>query len=240
MMAPVLWLGTVAVPSVGGRWAGLGGGIRLLAWLLAARLSVRRLENLPPKSRAAVFVSNHASYLDAFILIAALPRAVRFVAKAELRNSWMTRIPLQRLEAEFVERFDRERGIDDAGRVTQGLRDGHSPLFFAEGTLSRMPGLLPFLMGAFITAAEADAPIVPVIIRGTRSMLRDGSWLPRPGTITVVIGKTIEPDPADGEEGNWARAVSLRDRVRQEILKHSGEPDLEREVSPVTALKEQL
>ena len=152
----------------------------------------------------------------------------------------MTRIPLQRLEAEFVERFDRERGIDDAGWVTQGLRDGHSPLFFAEGTLSRMPGLLPFLMGAFITAAEADAPIVPVIIRGTRSMLRDGSWLPRPGTITVIIGKTIEPDPADGEEGNWARAVSLRDRVRQEILKHSGESDLEREVSPVTALKEQL
>ena len=240
LMAPVLWLGAVAVPSVGGRWAGLGGGIRLLAWLLAARLSVRGLENLPPKSRAAVFVSNHASYLDAFILIAALPRAVRFVAKAELRNSWMTRIPLQRLEAEFVERFDRERGIDDAGWVTQGLRDGHSPLFFAEGTLSRMPGLLPFLMGAFITAAEADAPIVPVIIRGTRSMLRDGSWLPRPGTITVVIGKTIEPDPADGEEGNWARAVSLRDRVRQEILKHSGEPDLEREDSPVTALKEQL
>ncbi|MCH7935808.1 MAG: AMP-binding protein [Proteobacteria bacterium] len=239
LMAPVLWLGAVIVPSVGGRWAGLGGGVRLLAWLLGARLSVRGLENLPPKGRAAVFVSNHASYLDAFILSAALPRPVRFVAKAELRNSWMTRVPLQRLQAEFVERFDRERGIDDAGRVTQGLRDGYSPLFFAEGTLSRMPGLLPFLMGAFVTAAEADAPIVPVIIRGTRSMLRDGSWLPRPGTITVIIGKTIEPDPAAGEEGIWARAVSLRDRARREILKHSGEPDLEREDSPVTALKEQ-
>ena len=239
LMAPVLWLGAVIVPSVGGRWSGLGGGVRLLAWLLGARLSVRGLENLPPKGRAAVFVSNHASYLDAFILSAALPRPLRFVTKAELRNSWMTRIPLQRLQAEFVERFDRERGIVDAGRVTQGLRDGHSPLFFAEGTLSRMPGLLPFLMGAFVTAAEADAPIVPVIIRGTRSMLRDGSWLPRPGTITVVIGKTIEPEPADGEEGNWARAVSLRDRVRQEILKHSGEPDLEREDSLVPALKEQ-
>lgn len=240
LLAPVLWLGAVVVHPVGWRWAGLGGGIRLLAWLLGARLTVRGLENLPPKDRAAVFVSNHASYLDAFVLSATLPRPLRFIAKAELRNSWMTRIPLERLEAEFVERFDRERGIDDTGRVTQGLQDGHSPLFFAEGTLTRMPGLLPFHMGAFVTAAEADAPIVPVIIRGTRSMLRDGSWLPRPGTITVVIGKTIEPDPAAGEEGNWARAVSLRDRVRREILKHSGEPDLEREDSPVTAFKEQL
>jgi 1-acyl-sn-glycerol-3-phosphate acyltransferase len=101
-----------------------------------------------------------------------------------------------------------------------------------------MPGLLPFHMGAFITAAEAGAPVVPVIIRGTRSMLRDGSWLPRPGTITVVIGETAEADPATGDKDNWKRAVSLRDRVRAEILKHSGEPDLVKEESPVMALKE--
>jgi 1-acyl-sn-glycerol-3-phosphate acyltransferase len=159
------------------------------------------------------------------------------VAKADLWDSWITRIPLQRLEAEFVERFDHGRGVDDAGRIAQGLSEGHSPLFFAEGTLSRMPGLLPFHMGAFVTAIEADAPVVPVIIRGTRSILRDGSWMPRLGAVSVVIAELIEPLPGGEGDEIWPRAVKLRDRVRLEILKHSGEPDLGREKSPVLALK---
>ncbi len=184
-----------------------------------------------------MFVSNHASYMDAFVLSAALPLPLRFVAKAELRDSWTTRVPLERLEAEFVERFDYGRGVDDAGRIARSLSEGHSPIFFAEGTLSRMPGLLPFHMGAFVTAIEAESPVVPVIIRGTRSILRDGSWMPRPGAVTVVIAEPIKPSPGGEGEDAWQRAVKLRDRVRLEILKHCGEPDLGREVSPVLALK---
>ena len=40
-----------------------------------------------------------------------------------------------------------------------------------------MPGLLPFRMGAFVIAAQAGVPVVPVTLRGTRSVLRDGQWL---------------------------------------------------------------
>jgi len=48
-----------------------------------------------------------------------------------------------------------------------------------------------------LVAAEAGAPVVPVTIRGTRSILRDGHWFPRRGIITVTIGK---PDCA-GRQG---------------------------------------
>ena len=123
--------------------------------------------------------------------------------------------------------------------MTRNLRDGHSPLFFAEGTLTRMPGLLPFQMGAFMTAAEAGAPMVPITIRGTRSMLRDGTWFLRPGAITVIIGKTIEPAPLAGKEELWTEAVKLRDQVRREILNQCGEPDLEKEPSFIPVLKQQ-
>ena len=47
-------------------------------------------------------------------------------------------------------------------------------------------------MGAFVTVAKTGVPVNPTAIRGVHSMLRDDSGFPRPGTITVTIGKTIK------------------------------------------------
>lgn len=105
--------------------------------------------------------------------------------------------------------------------MAASLRAGHSPVFFPEGTFDRKPGLLPFRMGAFVVAAEAGVPVVPVVIRGTRSMLRSDQWFPRRGTISVTLCPPIQPDGND-----WAAAIRLRDATRAEILRGCGEPDL--------------
>ena len=94
-------------------------------------------------------------------------------------------------------------------------------LFFAEGTLQRMPGLLPFQMGAFVTAAQAGIPVVPLTLRGTRNKLRGGSWFPRTGSVSLLVGQPVMPAGKD-----WNEVVKLRDQVRSEILRHCGEPDL--------------
>ena len=114
-----------------------------------------------------------------------------------------------------------ERGLEDAKRISELAAEGQVLLFFPEGTFQRMPGLLPFRMGAFLTAARAGIPVVPVTIRGTRSKLRSDSWFPRRGPVSVFIGRPIQPIGSD-----WAAALTLRDAVRQEILVHLGEPDL--------------
>jgi 1-acyl-sn-glycerol-3-phosphate acyltransferase len=84
-----------------------------------------------------------------------------------------------------------------------------------------MPGLRPFRMGAFVVAAEAGVPVVPVAFRGSRSVLRDGEWIFRRRPVGVVYGVPIAPSGAD-----WAGAVKLRDAARAHILRHCGEPDL--------------
>jgi 1-acyl-sn-glycerol-3-phosphate acyltransferase len=87
---------------------------------------------------------------------------------------------------------------------------------------------MPFRMGAFACAVEASLPVVPVVLRGTRTMLRSGSWFPRPGSISVTIAPPISPErTAD----HWASAVALRDRVRAKMLRLSGEPDMT-EIAP--------
>jgi 1-acyl-sn-glycerol-3-phosphate acyltransferase len=82
---------------------------------------------------------------------------------------------------------------------------------------------MAFRSGAFLAAAQAGVPVVPVALRGVRSVLRDGTWYLRRGAVSVVVGVPIEPRGSD-----WSAAVDLRDRVRAEILKHCGEPDLQR------------
>ena len=95
------------------------------------------------------------------------------------------------------------------------------PVFFPEGTFDRRPGLRAFRSGAFAVAARAGVPVVPVAIRGARSLLRDDEWFPHPGEVTIVVCSPLAP--AGGE---WRDVTQLRDAVRAEILKHCGEPDL--------------
>jgi 1-acyl-sn-glycerol-3-phosphate acyltransferase len=94
-------------------------------------------------------------------------------------------------------------------------------LFFPEGTFGRIPGLLPFHMGAFSIAAGNRLPVVPVAIRGTRSMLRAEVWFPRAGAITISIGEPLLPEAED-----WAAALALRDRAKSFISRMTGEPAL--------------
>jgi len=210
------------------------GVARFLARASFTPLHIRGSENLT-RQGPCVIVSNHASYLDSYVLVAAVPFAFSFVAKGELAASWINRLFLNRIQTEYVERFDRQKGIEDARRISLAARKGRSLMFFAEGTFTRMPGLLPFHMGAFLAAAEAGVPVVPIAIRGTRSILLGDTWFPRRGMIAVTIGKPIEPEKfAEGSASElWKAAIALRDASREHILRYCGEPDLSHEKSPI-------
>ena len=129
---------------------------RIVFRLTGVRLTVEGSEHLAG-GRAFVIASNHTSYLDGLVLAAALPRPVRFVAKAELRDHLLARWFLDGLGVLYVDRFDVTRSVAHAGGLADPLRTGESILIFAEGTLHRMPGLLPFQTGGFMAAVEAEA-----------------------------------------------------------------------------------
>lgn len=221
-----VWLLVVFLPGQWLHWQVTRHGAKLLALLTGTRLIVDGLENVP-LGRPFVIVSNHMSYLDAYVLQAILPVRCGFIAKAELADKFYNRLPLSRLGAVLVERFDRERGAEIAGRIAGLAAGGLVFLFFPEGTFQRIPGLLPFRMGAFLTSVKAGIPVAPVTIRGTRGKLRANSWFPRRGAVSVTVSKPVLPE-GDG----WKAAIRLRDMVRREMLHHLGEPDLGGSFSP--------
>jgi len=195
-------------------WAG-----RLLALLTGTRLDVQtsdRLRNLP---EGCVLVANHSSYLDALTLAAAIPEPVSFVAKAELMNVRFLKRFLTRLGIEPVERGDARSSVGDSRRIAESAK-GRRLLFFPEGSFDAAPGLRPFHMGAFMTAAAMKQEVIPLAIKGTRRKLPADRWNPRPGPLSVTVGDPIEPEGDD-----WKSAVQLRDRARKAILEMTGEPD---------------
>jgi 1-acyl-sn-glycerol-3-phosphate acyltransferase len=131
---------------------------------------------------------------------------------------------LRRIGTLFVRRIDPRGGVEDTQHQLEAARAGARIVSFPEGTLTRRPGLLGFHLGAFLVAAQAGIPVLPVTVRGTRSILRGDQWFPRCGEIVVHVGRAVPPLGSD-----FAAAVQLRDRVRAAMLKYYGEPDLARE-----------
>ena len=188
-------------------------------WLTGLSPTVDLAE--PILERNVLLAVNHASYLDSVVLRAVIRGPLAFVAKKELAGQWVAGPFLRRIGTLFVRRTDIKGGIEDTSTVLEAALSGERIVSFPEGTLTRMPGLLGFHLGAFLVAAEAGIPVVPIAIGGTRSALRGGQWFPRPSRIVVHIGKSVQADGRD-----FSAAVRLRDAVREKVLALCGEPDL--------------
>jgi 1-acyl-sn-glycerol-3-phosphate acyltransferase len=213
-------IAALVVPTATWRRAALHGIARLMARLSGLPVTVAGLANLPDTGPVVV-VANHASYVDGLLLYALLPQRFVLAAKEGFARSFWTRRLLGAAGAHFVERFDPQRGVEDARALAALAASGQALAFFPEGTFTRSPGVAPFRMGAFVIAAQTGAPVVPVAFRGTRSALRAESWIVRRHPVGVAFGAPIAPTGTD-----WAAAVRLRDAARAEILRHCGEPDL--------------
>jgi 1-acyl-sn-glycerol-3-phosphate acyltransferase len=228
--ALVAWCAVALARRPATAWRRLGVLARAVLRLTAVRLEVVGAPRLP-RAGPVVLVANHSSYVDGLVLVAAIERPIAFVAKGELARHALTRIFLARLGCRFVERFDAERGAADAGALDEIPASGRILGVFPEGTFHRMPGLLAFHMGAFACAARTGATLAPVVIRGTRSVLRGNELFPRRGRVRVEVLEPLEPLEPLGQrardaQDEWSRAVQLRDAARAAILGRCAEPDL--------------
>lgn len=234
-IASVTWLWVYLDPRESRRWKFVHLAARLVTSALRIPVVVQGKQNFLPTNQPCIYVCNHASYIDGVTLMVALPNELKFVAKSELKGQFVAGNFLRRIGSHFVERFDTQKSIEDARRVAEKSTAGQSLLFFPEGTLTRMPGLLPFHMGAFVTAAESNLPILPISIRGTRSILRADTLFPRHhAPVLVTIGKPIYPKmQKEAGDKTFDVALKLRKLAREALLSSVGEPDLGSEKSPI-------
>ena len=225
ILLPV-WVASLLAP--GRCWGFVHRSAQAFLRMAGIPLDVQGMDRLVPGP--CVVVVNHASYLDSLVLLALFKRPFAFVTKGELAPNPVLGPFLRGLGVAFVERFDPVKGVEDTGRLTRLLAEGQSLIWFPEGTFQRAPGLLPFRLGAFQAAVQSGAAVQPVALRGTRSILRDGSWMARRGGVQAEV---LEPLRADGAD--WAAALRLCHATRAALLAHCGEPDMGEEIPALFA-----
>ena len=156
--------------------------------------TVKGLERLPQSP--CVVVANHASYIDAIVIVAALPPDFAFVIKKETERVPLVGLLLRGLGSQFVERFNRHKGATDARRVLKVAAQGQSLMFFPEGTFDEKRQIGRFLNGAFATAARSNMPVVAVAIHGTRDVLPPGRLAVYRRPVCVEILEVMAADEA--------------------------------------------
>lgn len=192
----------------------------LFLFLAGIRLTVLHADRVP--SEACVVVANHSSYLDGIVLYAALPPVFGFVIKREMSRVPLANLLLRRIGAHYVDRGQGHKGARDTRKLLKQAASGGSLAFFPEGTFSTTPGLMRFRSGAFLVAARAGFPVLPVAIRGSRQVLPPKTFMPHPGHIEIEIAPPI-PAPASTDE---AQTSEVRRAARTAILQRTNEPDL--------------
>jgi acyl-[acyl-carrier-protein]-phospholipid O-acyltransferase/long-chain-fatty-acid--[acyl-carrier-protein] ligase len=141
--------------------------VRWIFWLpahLLYRIRVYGRENIPATG-PVLFVCNHLSFIDAFLVFMAQKRQVRFVIWAPY-----TRLPGLRHLLRFLRVIPMDgsagpRAIVHSLRVaSEALEKGDAVCIFAEGGITRTGFMLPFQRGFEQILKRAPAPVVPVCL----------------------------------------------------------------------------
>jgi 1-acyl-sn-glycerol-3-phosphate acyltransferase len=180
------------------------------------------LEHLGP----AVYVSNHQSWLDIYVLYWIDALKLKIVAKKEIMM-----IPVIGWVMSVIGHipFDRKTGgkalLEECGRM---LDNGTDVFLFPEGTRTKDGQLQEFKLGAFILAERHQVPVVPITILNTGEMMPRGKefWgtpCLKQGTVRIVIHPPIMPTKSNcgsGGSGRGGRTLHEKKSVqelRQEV-----------------------
>jgi 1-acyl-sn-glycerol-3-phosphate acyltransferase len=174
------------------------------------RVVIQGAENIPT-GESCIFLSNHVSNLDPPILLPAIPGMCSVFLKKSLMKIPFVGIAMRMAKYVPVSRgHSRQEAEQSVAIAADALRSGMHIFIFPEGTRSPDGNLLPFKKGAFFLAADANAPMVPIVIQGTAQMMRKGSLKVFPGTATVRFLPAIRPQ-------DFATREDLMDAVRLEM-----------------------
>jgi 1-acyl-sn-glycerol-3-phosphate acyltransferase len=178
---------------------------------------------------AKMYAANHASYFDVVPLMAGLGVPYQFVAKMEVHQMWFIGTFLRQMKHLSFKRENANSRLQQVEEMERILQRGDSVFVFPEGTFTREDGIRHFQLGAFKAALSARVPIIPVSVAGTRKFLRDGTYLPRPSSITITLSPPMYPEAPsakhNAEEGSeWHELIRLRDETRAAIARHAAEP----------------
>ena len=215
-------------------WARAFRRVHLPLWVLPmtrafAWLRVDGREHLRDLAGPVIFASNHQSFMDGPVIMAALPAkwryrlapamgkemfAAHFFPAQHGRAAWFTNSLNYYLAVLFFNAFplpQREAGARQTLRyIGELMADGMSVLIFPEGRRAETGAIDTFRPGIGMIASRLGAPVVPVRLEGVHNVLRVGWRMAKPGRVRIAFGAPMDLVGDDYQ----ALAKQVEDAVR--------------------------
>jgi 1-acyl-sn-glycerol-3-phosphate acyltransferase len=175
-----------------------------------------------PDVRQRIYFANHTSNLDAVVIWASLPSAVRALARPVAARDYWIKDPLRRhlanhvLNAVLIERKQPTTHDNPLTDMLAALGDRHSLIIFPEGGRQTNGEMAPFKGGLFHLAKDRpDVELVPVLIENLNRILPKGEFLPVPLLGSVSFGAPMKLEAGEGKSQFLERAQGAVKALRQ-------------------------
>jgi len=179
-------------------------GVKVRAW---------GQENLDARANR-IYMTNHQSYFDIFVLLACLTVDFKFIMKQELMKIPLFGFAVKRAGYIGIQRDNPRKAVQSINEAVEKMKSGVSVLIFPEGTRGINGRLQPFKRGGFNLALRSGCDIVPVAISNSYRIVPKGSLKINKGSIDIHIGRYISV-----KGYNRGNITQLMDKVKNAMLK---------------------
>ena len=164
---------------------------RSFFWLMFLPVSVDGAEHIQP-GQSYVFVANHQSMFDVWLVYGWLPVIFKWLMKAELRRVPFVGTGCKAAGHIFVDRRNAKAAMESLKDVERQLVNGVCTVIFPEGTRSKDGEVGRFKRGAFQIAWDLGLPVIPLSLDGCFEVLPKGKPFVHRNAVHMHIGEPID------------------------------------------------
>lgn len=186
------------------------------AMILAGGQRLQILSPPPQSGYPYLFLFNHQSIFDGFMIGASLPNHFSGLGKREAFDIPVFGLVIKKFGIISIDRSNHQNSMLGVSQAVEKIKDGVSVVVFPEGTRTKDGQVGAFKKGAFKLAHEAKAKIVPVGISGSYHAQPYGTWLLRPRLLRINFGWPLAYASYKNLSIN-----QLADLTREQIIKLS-------------------
>ncbi|MDR1543244.1 MAG: 1-acyl-sn-glycerol-3-phosphate acyltransferase [Prevotellaceae bacterium] len=186
---------------------------RLACLLAFIRVKINGKNNYSAE-KSYIFISNHQSIYDVFVIYGWLQSRFKWIMKMSLRKIPLVGLACEKAGHIFIDRSSPIKAQKSIKNAEEKLKNGASLVIFPEGSRTKNGSVGRFKRGAFKIADDLKLPIVPITIDGAYEVMPYGSVYIKPHKINVTIHQ-----PIDCKELTDENMQEYIEKTRNEIIK---------------------
>ena len=187
---------------------------RIACILTLCPVKVKGRENIQ-RNKSYVFVSNHQSAYDIFLIYGYLGAPIKWMMKKGLGKIPFVGLACRMAGFIFVDYSSARNAQKSIMEAEKNLQEGSSLIIFPEGGRTTDGRIRPFKRGAYQIAVDLQLPLVPITINGGYKVMPAGSWDIRPHRLDMMIHTPVFPHKK--EEANKENLLALVNATQQTI-----------------------